>query len=64
MERIKGLAATILNELSNHVMEKFPEPKGMTGGDQPFLKPKVIMWQITYRHTVMIWKYIWHGMRD
>ena len=35
-ERRKGLATAILNEASNRVMLKYPECKGMTGGDQPF----------------------------
>jgi hypothetical protein len=35
-ERRKGLATAILNEASNRVLEKYPECKGMTGGDQPF----------------------------
>lgn len=35
-ERRKGLATALLNETSNRIMEKYPECKGMTGGDQPF----------------------------
>ncbi|WP_313075826.1 N-acetyltransferase [Lacrimispora sp.] len=35
-ERRKGLATAILNEASNRVLEKYPDCKGMTGGDQPF----------------------------
>jgi len=35
-ERRKGLATALLNEISNRVMQKYPECKGMLGGDQPF----------------------------
>ncbi len=35
-ERRKGLATAILNELSNRVKARYPQCKGMLGGDQPF----------------------------
>lgn len=37
-ERRKGLGTAILNEATNRVREKYPECKGMRGGDQEFYR--------------------------
>jgi hypothetical protein len=57
-ERRKGLATAILNEASNRVLEKYPDCKGMTGGDQPFYEATgyyVTDYTPTYRYDMEIY---------
>lgn len=53
LERRKGLGTAILNEAANRVMTKYPECKGMRGGDQQFYR------SIGYEVKSEIYPYYW-----
>ncbi len=52
-ERRKGLATAILHEAAKRVMAKYPDCKGMKGGDQDFYR------RIGYVEKDEIWPYRW-----